>query len=827
MPEAVVVERSATLFNLLQRTLDSAQVPISRHFERFSDAVTDLNERLVDLRLPDLLIIGIPEKEPAECETLLKMVKDLPAETLPLLILSHAPLPKLDRWLANRGRSMRLLWSQFWQLPGAIDELAPALMFSAIKQPDDKPEAVRILLIDDSVSVRKTYQQLLSAQGFVVDLAESIREGLQKIRVGRYDLIIVDYFLPDGTGDELVTKVKADPATKSVSIALITATYKDEVIQRALDAGAIECMFKNEVISLTLARIKALVRSIEDRRQIEQERQRLLGILRSVGDGVYGLDDKGRVTFMNHTGCKLLGMNDESEIIGLSSTEFTQEAKVENTNSRVETLFRTHGGRMLPVELSVVALMDGPSKRGSVVVFRDISERKNVERVRYELEHDRLTGLCNRRSFMARLVEFVAARKTENGYGAVLMIDIDRYTQVLENAGEVAAQQLLVDIGQRLQARLRDNDTLARLEHDQFVLKLEGIQLENVYTIADGLRENLRDARYLSHSGQSLGITVSIGVAIISKETPSAEYALENARQACGQAKRRGQNQTQIFVVESDARMARDLEAGWATRIKEAMAEDRLILLAQPIVPIADVPTNVAEDKLPAYVLQAGKELIFEILIRLVNRDGQLVSPSVFVPLAERFNLMPKVDLWVIARAVRFASRLPDDIPVFFAINLSNQTLIDPEALTHIENTFASHRVAAKRFIFEVSETGEIAQLHNARRFMIQLKQLGARFALDDFGSGQNSISHLKWLPIDLVKVNGEFVANKSGAEVDRAMALSLTQMAHSLKLGVIAERVDSPKSITWLRAAKVDYIQGNVLGAATKLEDIDFDALF
>ncbi|NJR44173.1 response regulator [bacterium] len=408
-----------------------------------------------------MLIVGIPEKEPAECEALLKMVKDLPAESLPLLLLSHTPLPRLDRWLANRGRSIRLLWSQFGMLPGAIDELAPALMFSATGEPPANAAGVRILLVDDSVSVRKTYQQLLSAQGFSVDLAESIREGAQKARIGRYDLVIVDYFLPDGTGDELVTQIKSDPATKSASVALITATYKDEVIQRALDAGAIECMFKNEVISLTMARIKALVRSIEDRRQIEQEQQRLAGILRGVGDGVYGIDDKGRVTFMNHTGCRLLGLSDETDIIGLSSTEFTQEGRVENTNTRTETLFRTHGGRMLPVELNVVSLMDGPAKRGAVVVFRDISERKNVERVRYELEHDRLTGLGNKRSFMAKLIEFVAQRKTAGGYGAVLMIDIDRYTQVLENAGEVAAQQLLMDVGQRLQARLRDSDTFS------------------------------------------------------------------------------------------------------------------------------------------------------------------------------------------------------------------------------------------------------------------------------------------------------------------------------------------------------------------------------
>ena len=536
----------------------------------------------------------------------------------------------------------------------------------------------------------------------------------------------------------------------------------------------------------------------------------------------------GLVTFINHTGCRLLGYADENELVGQPDTLFAQETSAESASSRMDTVYRTQQGRMLPVECSVVPMSISGQPQGSVVVFRDISERKSVDRVRWELDHDKLTGLSNRRQFLSSLKDTVALRKS-GGYSAVLFVDIDRYTQVLENAGEIAGQQLLVEVGQRLQARLREHDGLARLEHDQFALRLENVQLENLYTIADGLREMLRESRYLSHAGQSLSITVSVGVAIVSRDSPSAEYVLENSRQACGQAKRRGQNQTQIFVIESDSRMARDLEAGWAVRIKEAMAEDRLILLAQPIVALNGLTATIDAEGGSSWQPRMGKgvEQAYEMLIRLVNRDGQWVNPSVFVPLAERFNLMSKVDLWVIARAVRFAARIPENVNLSFAINLSNQTLIDPEALSHIENILASHRVPASRIIFEISETGQIQQLHTARRFMLQLKALGCRFALDDFGSGQNSISHLKWLPIDLVKVNGEFVANKTGSQVDRAMALSLTQLAHSLKLRVIAEKVDSTQALTWLRAAKVDYVQGHLFGQPQRLEEIDFDALF
>ncbi len=821
MPEILLVERSATLCNLLERTLESAGVGITKHFERFGDAIEEMRERIVASRLPALLIVGVPEREPAECQILLKIVREIGGRTMPLLVLSHAPLPRLDSWLEQRGQSMRLLWSQFWQVPGAISELAPDLLFQSAPERITPQSPLRLLLVDDSVSVRRTYSQLLTQQGYHVDLADCVADGFARARTGRYDLIIVDYFLPDGTGDQLVTRLKADTATQSAQIALITATYSEEIIQKCLDAGAVECMFKNEVVALTLARIKALARSALDRRRTETERQRLDGILRSVGEGVYGLDDSGVVTFANPGACRLLGLSDDSDLIGKDGGQLRLRSERDDVSSRLETVFSTADGRSLPVECTIVPMLVGGEVEGNVVVFRDISERKSVERVRWELDHDKLTGLSNRRHFLGQLSDAVERHK-DGGYGAVLLVDIDRYTQVLENAGEIAGQQLLVDIGQRLQARLRDHDGLARLEHDQFALRLENVQLEHLYTLADSLREMLHDVRYTDHAGRALSVTVSVGVAIISKDSPSGEYVLENARQACAQAKRRGQNQTQIFVVESDSRAARELEAGWAQRIREAMSEDRMILLGHPILPVQ----GLVREGQRWHVRGDGYEQAFEVLIRMVNRDGQWVSPTVFVPLAERANLMSKIDLWVIARTVRIATRVPDDAPIAFAINLSNQTLQDPEVLAHIENTFASHRVPPGRFIFEISEIGEIHQLHAARRFITQLKRLGCRFALDDFGSGNNSLSHLKWLPVDLVKVNGEFVAEKQGSEVDRAMAISLTQMAHALKLKVIAERVDSPKALTWLKAAKVDMVQGHLFGEPQRLDEIDFEAL-
>jgi CheY-like chemotaxis protein len=251
---------------------------------------------------------------------------------------------------------MRLLWSQFWQVPGAISELSPKLLFSTPPERITPQSPMRLLLVDDSVSVRRTYHQLLTAQGLVVDLAESVADGFARARAGRYDLIVVDYYLPDGTGDELVRRLRAEPATQDAVVALITATYSEEVIQKCLDAGAVECMFKNEVVSLTLARIKALARSVYDRRSTDSERRRLDGILRSVGDGVYGLDDAGVVTFANPTALRLLGLSVEADLVGRDGGQLKLKFERDDVAGRMETVFHTADSRMLPVECSMVPM---------------------------------------------------------------------------------------------------------------------------------------------------------------------------------------------------------------------------------------------------------------------------------------------------------------------------------------------------------------------------------------------------------------------------------------------------------------------------------------
>jgi diguanylate cyclase (GGDEF)-like protein/PAS domain S-box-containing protein len=671
-------------------------------------------------------------------------------------------------------------------------------------------------------------------------VAASVQEAFETAIQGSFDLMILDYYLPDGTGEQLCRMLKEHEATRDATLAIITGSYREAIIKKCLEAGAIECMFKNEAKELFITRVSSLARTIESQKTIESERQRLDGILASVGDGVYGVDLSGRVTFVNPTGARILGYANTEVMVGREAAEvfhagasdagggdLALQKAYESGESMTgyETVFRTKDAQPMPVECTVFPLSIQARRQGSVVVFRDISERKNVEQLRWEVSHDPLTGLSNRRNFSHKLEHEIARLREEGGHHAVLLIDIDRFGDIVEASGEAEGDRVLAEVATKLATRLRDNDMLARLEADKFALLLTGIQLPNVFSIADAFRSVLGESQYDFH-GVKRPVAGSIGVVILSHVTPSAEYALEHARVACETAKKKGRNQTHIYVSEEDTRTARELESGWSDRFKDAVRQDRFVFLAQPILRTSSLVPQLDPDAEPE---EPDNELLFEILLRMVSKDGQWISPSVFVPLAERVNMVQEVDLWVIRNALdRLADLNQRQHSVSLTVNLSNVTLQDPDTLNLIKDVIeARSDIDPHRLIFEITETAEIGSLHNARKFMMELKKLGCRFALDDFGTGFSSFSHLKHLPVDFIKIDGMFVQSMTSNNVDHTMVNSITSMAHSLGLRTIAEHVDSRDTLESCSDSKVDYVQGHFLGEPVLLDNLDLEGMF
>jgi diguanylate cyclase (GGDEF)-like protein/PAS domain S-box-containing protein len=850
LPGILVVERSTTLNHLLKRTLTAAGIPARSELANYFETIDHLR-RSAELEQPyGLLLVGAPGRMTREFSALLDYLRSPDGAVLPVVMMTHEMLPEFAEFIGTHTNLTVMLWANFGRLPGILraalpdgaETPTPAVVPSGIVA----QTGIHILFVDDSHSVRLAYQHLLERNGFQVTTAGTIGEAANKAAQTNYDLVIVDYYLPDGNGDELCRRLSGKPGAPA--LAIITGTYREDVIKRCLEAGATECMFKNEAKELFLARVRTLSRQIQMQKSVESERQRLDGILGSVGDGVYGVDGNGIVTFINPTGLRLLGC-DEAAIVGKSAHKLIHYASADGqplaeedsalggayargeSLTAHETVFWKANGEGMPVECTVLPLAIKQRRAGSVIVFRDISERRSAERLRWEVSHDRLTGLANARHFSQLLTQELQRRREQGGYAALLYIDIDRYNYVVDTAGAQSAEQLLADIANLLGKRLRDGDALGRIEGDRFALLLSGVQLENLFPVADGFRELLHQCRYVAQ-GQPRYASASVGVAVISKDTPSSEYALEHARLACRTAKQRGRDQTEVYVGEYDARIAREIEAGWTDRLRNALEQERFVFLVQPIVPIAALPEiEDAVVQRQGWRINGGSgglEYLFEVLLRMVGKDGQLISPSVFLPLAERVGMMPKIDLWVIHRLLRHLQGLKDlKAPIAFNVNLSNMTLAEPESLGLISAAIKDSGVAAHQLIFEITETSELTSLHDARRFISELKKLGCRFALDDFGTGFSSFTHLRHLPVDFVKIEGSFVEGMTGSELDRKMVTSITHLAQSLKLRVIGEHVDSFATLAALRASGAEFAQGNYLGEPRPLRTVDFGRLF
>ena len=885
MTGILVVERSATLHHLLTRTLQAAQVGSWSELSSYADTLDHLS-RATDLGQPyGLLILGAPARMSRDFEDLLIYLRNPRVRKTAVLLLAHEKNQAIDSFVSDRKDAQFLLWSNFSRIPAVIAQVlpknagaTPAAIAAAIPAlapetpqpslesavslpaptvdltaigPAPVPEApaerlgIRVLFVDDSASIRLAYKQLLDRHGYDCDTAGTIAEAFNKASGGRYDLFVVDYFLPDGNGDELCRRLKALPATAAAVIAVITGSYREDVIKRCLEAGAVECTFKNEAKELFLARMGGLARQIQLQKRASGERQRLDGILGSVGDGVIGVAHDGTINFVNPTALRLLGHEDEAALLGMNahhaihhSDEQGRAIRDEDSTLlqvyrsgesvvRIETVFWNVERQPVPVELSVMPLQPG-GREGAIVVFRDIGERRDSERLRWELIHDPLTGLFNGRHFAQLLSQDIARRREQGGYGALLYFDIDRYTHIVDAGGPAVGDRLVADFAQTLGKRLREGDILARIEGDRLVLLLTGVQLDHLFTLADGFRELAHGCHYTVNQHRRHA-TVSLGVAVVSRDTPSAEYVLEHARVACKTAKHRGRDQTQIYVGEHDTRIARELEAGWTAKLREAIEENRFEFEVQPIVPLAALPADEsAIGEREGWRLGApGHEILCELLLRMRDRRGEHVSPGVFVPLAERVGMMPKIDLWVVQHALAELGSRRDLVGrIAFNINLSNQTLADSESMALITNAIRASSVPARALVFEITETSEMTSMHTVRRFMNQLRELGCRFALDDFGTGFSSFTHLRHLPVDFVKIEGSFVEGMADNELDHTMVSSIAGLAKSMKLAVIGEHVDSFATLSALRHCGVEYAQGHWLGAPRRLAGLDLAAL-
>jgi diguanylate cyclase (GGDEF)-like protein len=424
----------------------------------------------------------------------------------------------------------------------------------------------------------------------------------------------------------------------------------------------------------------------------------------------------------------------------------------------------------------------------------------------YRSAHDKLTGLINRCEFQTRVERSIRHAQTQSVTHALLHIDIDRFKSVNDTCGHSVGDELLQELAQLLLSSVRKRDTLSRLGGDEFGMLLENCPLDKAVQIAGNLIESVGSFHF-TRSDNTFKQGISIGVVPIDRDSTDSAAAMSAADSACYLAKESGRNQVQIAHLGNRRLQVRHGQMQWLSRLTNAFTDNRFTLYFQPIIPCA---SSVRHDK---YV---------EILLRMIDDDGSIIAPGVFLPTAEKYNLAENLDRWVIEHAMAWLARESacSHWPIRIAINLSAQSVGNQAMVNYIIEQARLNGIEPAQVCFEITETAVAANITATTNFMLTLRACGFRFSLDDFGNGLSSFTYLKKMPVDYLKIDGAFVRDFLFDPIDRTMVRVINELGHLLGKQTIAKYVESLEVVDELKRMGVDYIQGYVYSQPQSLDD-------
>jgi diguanylate cyclase (GGDEF)-like protein/PAS domain S-box-containing protein len=554
---------------------------------------------------------------------------------------------------------------------------------------------------------------------------------------------------------------------------------------------------------------------------LAREKEKLQVILASIGEGIVSLDASGKVNYLNTAAERLIG-HAASATLGkpLAEVAYFADPKqnrplpqsvldvMQSGGTTVAANLLTPFGETRQVEVHASPLQsgEGGESPGSVVVMRDVSElRRMTQNLEYQASHDELTGLVNRREFNHRLQDALErCRRTGEPY-ALCYVDLDQFKTVNDICGHHAGDLLLQQITASLRQHIREHDTLARLGGDEFGLLLVRCPAEQAVAYANELRGVISEVRF-TWSGRVFTVDASVGITMLNHIEGNLDEALSIADATCYVAKEQGRNRVRMYRP-GDVDLQRQFgHMRWAQRLKDALDGGQFLLYEQGVTPL----------------VEGAVEPAIEILLRLREADGRIISAGDFLEAAERYQMMPAIDRIVVQGVIEHLKR---ERPRRCFVNLSGQSLGDDSFHAFLLETFSHAPELAKYITFEVTETAIISTLSKAQRIMALLRERGCTFALDDFGTGMSSFVYLKELEVQYLKIAGPFVKNMTTSSLDEAIVRNFATFGRQMGLVTIAEWVEDLKTLDLLREMRVDYAQGWVHGAAVPLLSPQLDA--
>lgn len=544
---------------------------------------------------------------------------------------------------------------------------------------------------------------------------------------------------------------------------------------------------------------------------MQQETHRVETTLDAIADGAIYINKEGVINFINPAAQRILGVTEQAALgtplsrwLFVASEEKRQLLyplpEVFEPSGKLPVLWHedaillNHQDQLFHIELSITPINDASENPSAMVIaIRDTTEARELnKKLSWAATRDALTGLHNRYEFENYLNRLLEDTANSHRQHAILYIDLDQFKVVNDTCGHMAGDELLRQLSQLMGAFIREHDLLARLGGDEFGLLLVDCPLDQAKQIAKRLQMAANDYRF-HWENRAFGIGMSIGLSVIDETTGNAQELLSHVDAACYVAKESGRNR--IHVCEHDDMQVRNRtnEMQWTQRISHALEHDHMVLYSQSIEPLYPDGTRH-----------------MEILLRMLDGQGDFIQPGSFIPAAERFGMMQDIDKWVVQNTFQqLANCQFNEQCRVYAINLSGQTLNDKGMLHHIINLLDELAIPPERICFEITETSAISNLAHAKNFINILRGIGCRFSLDDFGSGMASFGYLRQLKVDYLKIDGSFVKNLCNEPTDRAIVESINNIGHVMGIKTIAEWVQDRQTAELLKDIGVDYVQG------------------
>ncbi|MBT8111153.1 MAG: EAL domain-containing protein [Gammaproteobacteria bacterium] len=615
----------------------------------------------------------------------------------------------------------------------------------------------------------------------------------------------------------VATRMAGENAPRRIEMQLINGNQTGLWVE----AQSSNIEFHGHRAILTVARDVSHRKSLEV--SLSRSKRQAQYTLESISEGVITTDNDGRIDYMNLAAETLTGTNRDDAAGHRVGELFTlvDDADRRPLGDPVErclamrrrvnmgrraVMVSSDGEHEQSVEITASPVR-GPSNSisGTVVVFHDVSELRGLTRkMSYQATHDPLTGLINRREFERRLDEAMDTAHSEESVHIMYYMDLDRFKAVNDSCGHLAGDNMLREVAALIKDEVRDSDFVGRLGGDEFGALLIGCPIQKARQIATDICNAVAAYRFV-WKDKIFNIGISVGLVEISHASGTLQDVMSAADSACYMAKQQGRGQVHVYSARDEAVARERGDIQWLRQLQTALHEDRFELAVQPIIAMSG---------------RADSGPSVEVLIRLNDGQSRATNTAEFLRPAERYQMMPQIDRWVINASLAAISSGEIKLPTqrSCAINLSSQTLGDEAFLGFVVDALDRSGVSPATICFEVTEGAILSNVQHAQRFIEVLHGIGCEFSLDDFGSGLGSFSSLKHLPIDYLKIDGTYTRNLRSDLVNQEMVAAMIKLARTMQFRVVAEQVENQDDFDWLRDIGVDFAQGHFIEAPALL---------